>query len=140
MPIESVRVQGLSELRAALRAVDVKLPTELTKASKRAADLVAQRTKESFSARSGVAPKVAASVRSYGQQQKAAVGIGGPQWPFALGSEFGSIRYKQFPAWRGSGGDAGYSLYPSIRSSRDEIVNLYGDMIEALLSAHAAGT
>lgn len=136
MALEPVQIIGLREFLAELRTVDSTLPRQIGKASKAAADLAASRTRASFSARSGVAPKVADSVRSSGLQRAAYVQIGGDAYPFALGSEFGSVRFKQFPSYRGSGGDAGYSLYPSVRASREEIVAIYGDsVIDALRRA-----
>lgn len=46
--------------------------------------------------------------------------------PFAMGAEFGSILYGQFPEWRGNKDDAGYFFYPAIRNFRDEdMLNLW---------------
>lgn len=127
-----IQVDGLKELQSALRAADRDFPKQLRVANKSAADLVAEGTRSSFASRGGVAPKVAPSVKALAQQRNASVKIGGPKYPFALGSEFGSIRYKQFPAWKGNGPDAGYSLYETIRDKRDDVVEVYGDALDKL--------
>jgi len=72
------------------------------------------------------------------QQRGAAVRIGGGSSVgglVALGNEFGALRYKQFPPWRGNGEEAGYALWPSIRENRDRVVEVYGDAIERLAAA-----
>lgn len=130
---DPVVIIGLREMLSSLRDVDKALPKQVTAASKRVADVVADKTRASFSARSGVAPKVAKSVRAQGQARAAYVRIGDSSTPFWGGAEFGSIRFKQFESWRGSGPDAGYSLYPSIRASRDDIVRIYGDAVDEVL-------
>lgn len=46
--------------------------------------------------------------------------------PWAMGAEFGSIIYGQFPEWRGNKEDAGYFFWPAIRDFRDEdMINLW---------------
>jgi len=46
--------------------------------------------------------------------------------PGAMGAEFGSYVYGQFPAWRGNKQDAGYFFWPAIREFRDEdMINLW---------------
>ena len=64
-----------------------------------------------------------------------------------MGAEFGSGRNKlrmlpneggdrlgwnQFKPWRGSGQGAGYFLYPAIRDTTPEIVDMYGDAVEQI--------
>jgi hypothetical protein len=70
-----------------------------------------------------------------GRQQQAAsmtltqLGQGIVQYggtPWAMGAEFGSIVYGQFPEWRGNKEDAGYFFWPAIRDFRDEdMINLW---------------
>lgn len=121
----TVRVEGLREFLSELRRVDAEFPKQIRQANKDVAEAVAVKTRASFSSRAGVAPKVAPSVKSYAQQRSAQIQIGGSRFPFAMGSEFGSVRYRQFPAWRGSDSGAGYSLYPTIRENREEIERTY---------------
>lgn len=134
MPAASVRIIGLQEFRAELKAVEAKLPTELGRAAKKAADIVAKDTVASFSSRGGVAPKVAPSVRTFTQQGGGGVRIGGDQFPYAMGSEFGSVRFKQFPAWRGSGAGAGYSLWPSIRMDIGQVEEEFRRALDDLVA------
>lgn len=52
------------------------------------------------------------------------VGYGGV--PGAMGAEFGSYLYGQFPEWRGNREDAGYFFWPAIRNFRDEdMINVW---------------
>lgn len=128
--VESIRVEGLRDFQRELRQMHKEWPRELRKAAKKAADLVAEKTRSSFASRDGVAPKVAPSVKALAQQRSASVRIGGEKYPYAMGAEFGSIEYKQFEPWRGAGTDAGYSLFPTIRETRDEVSETFGDAID----------
>lgn len=125
---DAIQVQGLRELQRELRALDRAWPRELRVASKEAADVVAEATRASFASRGGVAPKVAPSVKALAQQRSASVRIGGAKYPFAMGSNFGSLKFKQFsPPTRPD-----YSLYASIDKKRDEVVEAFGDALDRL--------
>jgi hypothetical protein len=126
-----VKVEGLRELSKALRDVDKTLPKEIQRAAKTAAEAVADKTRASFASRAGVAPKVAPSVKALATQRAAYVRIGGPAYPYALGSNFGSVRFKQFPMFAGHGDD--YSLYRTIRAERDAITDTFGDALDAAM-------
>lgn len=126
----SLSIVGLRELQRELKALDADFPKELRVANKAAAEIVAEATRSSFSGRGGVAPKVAASVKALAQQRSASVKIGGAAYPFAMGSNFGSIRFKQFP----KPASPDHSLYRSIEAKRTEIVEEYGDMVDRLMS------
>lgn len=46
--------------------------------------------------------------------------------PGAMGAEFGSYNFKQFPIWRGNRENAGYFFWPAIREFRDEdMINVW---------------
>ena len=64
------------------------------------------------------------------QGKGAAVKIGGARFPFALGAEFGSKRFRQFEPWRGAGATAGYFMWPAIREEIPKLIAAYGDAIE----------
>jgi hypothetical protein len=49
--------------------------------------------------------------------------VGDVMW----GAEFGSAQHRQFQPWGGSGGSAGYFLWPSVRM--DEIIEEWGDAL-----------
>ena len=58
------------------------------------------------------------------QMGKGIVQYGGTPW--AMGAEYGSILYGQFPEWRGNKEDAGYFFWPAVRDFRDEdMINLW---------------
>ncbi len=45
----------------------------------------------------------------------------------------GRVRgWNQFKPWKGNGANAGYALYPAIRSKIGEVVETYGDAIEKI--------
>ena len=137
-----VDVEGLRLLQFELRAVDKAWPRELRAANKTAAEVVAESTRQSFSSRPGVTPKVAPSVRALAQQRNASVKIGGARFPYALGAEFGGGKYgpgnptaagghtTQFPPFKKSG----YSLYPSIAATREEVVDAYAAAVDRLVA------
>ena len=128
----TVRVTGLKELRKELKAADAAFPKELQKANKKVAELVAEGTREAFSSMAGSAPKVAATVKAYASGARAQVkvgGGGGVAAEVAMGNLWGSGRFKQFPARVADG----YALYPTMKARNDQIVDLYGDMVDDLL-------
>ncbi len=131
-PRQGVEVQGLDDFRRELRRLGSDLPRELADANFQVASLVTQRAKARASGASRGARKSAESLSAARTQATAKVRMGGSRYPFAAGFEFGSIRYPQFPAWRGSGEGAGYWLYPTIRAENDRIIDIYGDLIDAI--------
>mgnify|MGYP000483430577 CR=1 FL=1 len=126
-----VRVDGLREFRADLKALEDRLPRELTKVNKRAAEFLAQRARARGQSLGSVAAKAAETLRASGSQLGGYV-IGGDGAPYFFGAEFGAFAYPQFKPWRGSGGDAGYFVYPEIRASEEEVVDMYGDLLDDL--------
>lgn len=127
----SVKVAGLDELRRELKKLDDKGLTERLKdANYAVASTVVERAKSMVSTR--MQASAAQSLKAARQAARAQVSGGGASKPFFGGAEFGSIRYRQFEPWRGSGTGAGYFLYPAIRASIDDILETYGDAIEKL--------
>lgn len=132
MTIGKVEVVGLRDFQRELRRVDKDLPKALRLVNLAAAEVVAADARSKASALGGVAAKAGASVKAQAQQRAGIVRLGGNRYPFAMGAEFGAIRYRQFKAWRGSGADAGYFLYPAKRAKTPLVVAMYGDMVEDL--------
>ena len=77
-------------------------------------------------------------------QAKGSTIIGGRGVPFFGGAEFGAgqgvlrsrstgnyLGYNQFQPFRGQ---EGYFLYPAIRATREEVIDLYGDAVEQITS------
>jgi hypothetical protein len=124
-------VDGLDELRRELRKLDnAGLTEELKDANKAVADLVVQRAKAKASTR--MERRAAESLRSSRQAARAQVVGGSAKVPFFGGAEFGSLRFNQFRPWTGSNSQSGYFLYPAIRESTDDIVDMYGIEIEKI--------
>lgn len=145
------KVAGLSELQAQLRRIDKDLPKELSAANKEAAEIVAAEARGRATSLGGVAAKVAPSIKALSQQRSASVALGGPKYPMAQGAEFGAaqnsqrgpfhssnrgaydqVGWRQFDEWTGSGSDAGYFLYPSIRARIGDVIDAYADRLDAL--------
>jgi hypothetical protein len=123
-----VTVDGLDELRRELRKLDdAGLTDELKDANKAVADLVVVRAQQNASTR--MERRAASSLRSARQAARAQVMGGSAKVPFFGGAEFGSLRFTQFRPWTGSNSQSGYFLYPAIRESTEEIVEMYGDEI-----------
>lgn len=136
MPVDrsgSATIQGLADFQRELKAADLKLPRMMGVASKEAADIVASDARGRADMVSRLAAKAGASVKAVASQLAAKVTLGGPNFPFAMGAEFGAKKFAQFEVWRGNrhregiepGSGVGYFLYPAIRSKSDEAVNRY---------------
>lgn len=130
MPDLGIEVQGLREFTRELKRAQQNFGTEMRVANKKVADAVATRAQSTARGQGGVAAKTAPSIRSLAQQTRAQVSLGGGAYPFAMGAEFGSFRYRQFKPWRGSGSDAGYFLYETIRD-----MGRAGDIERAFMDA-----
>lgn len=131
---DAIQVEGLKELRQALRDLGPNWPKEMRKANIRSAELVAEEARRKADSLGGVAGKVSPSIKAAGEQLAAKVRWGGSQFPFAAGAEFGSIKYKQFKPWRGSDANAGYFVFPAVRSTRDQLIDVYADAVDELTS------
>jgi hypothetical protein len=130
---DAVRVTGLKELRAELRALEGQWPKQLQKVNKAIAEDVAEGTRSAFSGMAGSAPKVASTVKALAQQTRAQVKVGGGSGvasEVAMGNLWGSSgRFKQFPPSVSSG----YALYPTIAAMRSDIEDRYLDLLDDLL-------
>lgn len=127
---QGVRVQGLNELNKALRELGGReLQKELKDVGLSVAKKVANDAQGKAMSLGGVAAKVAPSIRAQASNTGAGVTFGGNAYPFAGGSEFGSLKYTQFQPYRGNDSNAGYYVYPAIRSNADTIADEYLDAI-----------
>lgn len=134
---EAVRVEGLADFIRELKALGNGLPRELGRANKEAATLVADAAESRARALGGVAAKSAPSIRAAAMQRNAAVNLGSASAPWALGAEFGALRWHQFQSWRGNqwnpdSGGVGYFLHPAVRETRDEFLDVYGRILDEL--------
>lgn len=145
---DTVRVEGLDELRRELRRLDdAGLSDRLKDANQKAAEVVVRRARQRAAALGRMQQKAADTLRPARQAARAVVTLGRASVPFALGAEFGAGQdivtagrnrgrrgLNQFEPWRGRSRDAGYFLWPGIRDSTAEIVDAYGDEIERITS------
>lgn len=128
---DAVRITGLRDVQRALRQVDRTLPRELRKAGNAAAQVIVDEGKAR--ATTPQQRKAAESLRPRSDQRGVRVALGNAsRYPFALGAEFGSITYPQFPAFRGSGSGAGYFLWPAIRANRERVAGLFLDGVDTI--------
>lgn len=135
----TVKVDGLRELNAALRAIGPDAQKELREASKEVAEMVADDARAAAYTIGGVAAHVAPSLRAVAGVKSAGVAGGGARYPMFGGAEFGSYKHKQFKPWRGNDSGAGYFLYPSIRADSDRITTTYTDAIDGILARRFPG-
>lgn len=129
----AVQVSGLNELNRALKQLGPELQKELKETNLEVAQIVADDARGIAVSLGGVAAKTAPSIQAKGYTTSAGVGFGGSGYPFAMGAEFGSYRFKQFKPWRGNGSDAGYFVYPAIRQDADRITSEYTEAIDDLM-------
>lgn len=145
-------VSGIVETQRALRQVDATLPRELRVIGNRAAERIVDVANRNAS-RLGSADRkaAAAGLRARSQQRNVAVSLRATKRvPWVFGREFGAARdvprtrtrngrrqtyvgYRQFRAWRGSGNDAGYWLYPAVRSEGARVADDYLKGVDTLL-------
>lgn len=135
----TVKVEGLTELNRALRAIGPDAQKELGAASREVATFVANDARARAYGLGSTAAHVAPSIRAVGGVSSAGVSFGGAAYPMAGGAEFGSVRFKQFQPWRGNGPGAGYFVYPTIRADADQIVEQYEKRVNAIVDKRFPG-
>ena len=143
---ERIIVPGLDELRKALKDLgDIEGTKEFKLAGWRAANEVVipgAQSRASTRLQQAAAATLAAA--------KVATGGGvrfGAGFPGAMGAEFGAAQnqlrntrrgpvrgWNQFDAWRGSGPDTGYFLWPTIREEADRIVEVIDEALDPLFA------
>jgi hypothetical protein len=131
MATDGIKVIGLKEFRAELKAID--LDKGLAKVNYEVAQYVVTAAQ---SLAGGVSRLTARGARSFKPSRSgvaARITLGGSGAPEAAGAEFGARRFPQFQPWRGDGDDAGYALWPTIRDRTPEVIEMHGDAIEKLM-------
>jgi hypothetical protein len=131
-----VEVRGLKEFQRELRKLqDKQVNAELAALNQKAAQLVVDNVRPV----SRQQAKVAGGIRAAKTFKAAVVSTKNTKrTPFAVGAFFGARRYKQFQPWIGNQWDPGdsvsasYGVPHAIAAHLDEIVDVYGDGIEAL--------
>ena len=131
-------IEGLSDFRRELARMGGSLPTSLRDANKQAANEIVETGQDKAASYSAQAAKAAKSLRASRSSSYVAVLLGDAgRYAFALGAEFGSRRYRQFPPWRGNqwmnwGGGPGYFLHPDIREVGEDVLDEYWESIRTL--------
>lgn len=130
-------VPGLREFRTELRRISKDLPREVREANKEAAELLVDPARAVARSRPHPRPGSAltATIRSTATQRSAALNIGNARRPYGHGQEFGSVKYKQFPAPN----RRGYILGEAIRENIDDVVEVYGARLDELSRAAFPG-
>jgi hypothetical protein len=129
----AVRVEGLNELIARLKALENGSEVAVRLANKEAATSVASHAQGAASGLGGVAAHSAPSVKASAGVKSAGVALGSDAYPMALGAEFGGGRRpttQQFAPWKGH---TGYFLWPTIRRDSDAIDATYRDALDKII-------
>lgn len=129
---EAIQVKGLKELQAALRAIDSELPKKLREANLEAAEVIASKARGRAAGGPGAAPLTAPSIKAAAEQRRAKVSLGGPQFPFAMGVEFGGRGRSTTQQFQPHLGKTGYFVYPTVRDTRDEFMEIHERAIAEL--------
>lgn len=127
---ETIRITGLTELRKELARLDEgEFTKELKDAHFKVATMVVEKARNGASM--PVQRKAAASLKASQTANKAQINFGGPGYPFAMGAEFGSKRFKQFPTHLGR---VGYFVYPAVRALSDEVARVYLAAVDKIVA------
>jgi hypothetical protein len=112
-------------------------PKVVQKANKEVAEHVSDKSLRKLASLGGVHAHVARqkSIRPRAKADSASIVIGGAAKKHgpALGAEFGSKAYSQFPTWRGNKEGAGYAVWPTIREESARIRESYIDHLQDAL-------
>jgi hypothetical protein len=134
-----VRITGLREVRAALKAVEATAPKDLSKGFKEIAAMVARRIAGKVPARTG---RAASSIKPRGTTGGGAIAFGGPRAPHYPWLDFGGStkvpgagRRVQRDVVKG-----GRYVYPTIADSSDEIADKADDLIKRVTAKYGLAT
>jgi hypothetical protein len=132
-PVVGIHVEGLEELRRDLRAIDAKMPRQLTRINREVADLVAPSAQAAARGYGGVRALAAPNIRARAEQRYAVIAIGGA--PYAAGAMLGARRYRQFPSYVGAGDPTAiYGVGDAIREETADILRLYAERMAELIT------
>jgi hypothetical protein len=113
--VEGIRVIGLKELVVEIQRMPARLRNAESVFATVAAATIASNAREM--AATGTRMQSAASM-DISHPSPGVIKYGGRG--FDMGAEFGSIQYHQFRHWRGNSDFAGYFLWPTVRTFRDQ--------------------
>lgn len=130
---DGVGVEGLDDLRRALKAISATAPKELNAASKDVAAFVADDARGLAEGLGGVAAHVAPSIKGSGTARGGAITLGGAAHPEAAGAEFGGQGRPTTQQFKPHLGRTGYFVYPTIRRDADRIEEAYTEKLDDLM-------
>ena len=138
MPGVAVEIQGLRQFQAGLRKAGSGWPKVLAGVNRDIAKHIEGKAKGSY-LESAQQVKAERAISGRGTTRESKIVIGGSP-PFALGAFMGALQYRQFPQWVGNNWEVGGAggpgaVNPAIRDSKEDIVDAYGDGLEAVARA-----
>lgn len=140
LTIARVQVDGLKQLLRDARRVEKDLPKAMRRALLPVSREVLSRATQRAQGQGGVAAHAVRRGLKAGATQNTAWIKLLAREPTIFGAEFGGgarRTTRQFQPWRGSGGGAGYFVYPTIRGSARDVSDHVEDAVKDLI--HSAG-
>lgn len=139
----AIQTIGLRDLRRELKALGPQWPREMRVAEKAAAEIVAAQARTNLTRVRSLVPRakypradrqhwadMVRTVKSLADTTSARVALGSNRVAWALGENFGSLKYHQFPPVEAPD----HGLYKAIESERPKVVDFFGDSITRLTS------
>ena len=130
-----IEVKGLRKFRSDLRAMGTEyrkeLDRELKKSVKPIADDAKARYRRAHPKRRGGRGSQR-GIRAVAGAGKVRVILGSTRYPYLLGQEFGSFRYRQFPARK----KGGYYFWPAIRSGTNDLFKAIEKVVDKASNQH----
>lgn len=130
---QAIRVEGLAEFQRALRDISKEMASELRVANLLAAQVIERSATGKAHGLGSVAAKTAPSIKAAAEQRRAKVSLGGGAYPFAMGAEFGGKGRPTTQQFKPHRGTQGYFLYPAIRGSRGQFMDVMERAIDQLM-------
>lgn len=124
---------GLTEAKAALKAVDDRAPKAITKANRvTSRDIVKPAALRNLG--SQPVPKTRGVIGHRATQSYAGIALRYSRFPWAAGAEFGSLAFRQFKPWLGNQftgniTNQGYIIGPAIGGNLREIDDRYAEIL-----------
>ena len=136
----STAIVGADEFARKLKKMDSELYKQFGDANRQIAKTVVGTVRSDATSYSRQAAKAARSARATSARNGVSIALGGARWPYALGAEYGSLKYPQFPPWRGNqwtpehwgegNSTAGYWFHPALDQSREYVLDSYMGSVE----------
>lgn len=138
-------MSGIEGLNRALRSLPKDAKRELTDASKEIVGEVAAEARSKAAALGGAWKYLGPTIQAQ-RSSKPSIKMGGNRLikgrkgskqtvgDLLYGTEFGALRYTQFPPWQGK---EGYALWPTVREHEDETAERYSRALLAALDRMA---